>query len=30
MHTTTIWRVRLTGLLQRGTDFERVTYVMAS
>ena len=30
MHTTTIWRVQLTGLLQRGSDFDRVTYVMAS
>lgn len=30
MHTTTLWRVRLTGLLQRGSDFERVTYVMTS
>lgn len=30
MHTTTIWRVRLTGLLDRGADFDRVTYVMAS
>lgn len=30
MHTTTIWRVRLTGLIQRGADFEQVSYVMAS
>lgn len=30
MHTTTIWRVQLTGLLQRGADFDRVTYAMAS
>ena len=30
MHTTTIWRVRLTGLLQKGSDFDRVSYVMAS
>lgn len=30
MHTTTTWRVRLTGLLQRGTDFERVSFVMAA
>lgn len=30
MHTTTIWRIRLTGLLQRGSDFERVSYVMAA
>ena len=30
MHTTTTWRVKLTGILQRGSDFDRVTYVMAS
>lgn len=30
LHTSTIWRVRLTGLIQRGTDFERVSYVLAS
>jgi hypothetical protein len=29
MHTTTSWRVRLTGILQRGTDFDRVGFVMA-
>ena len=30
MHTTTVWRIRLTGLIHRGSDFERVTYVMAT
>ena len=29
MHTTTTWQIRLTGLLQRGADFERVGFVMA-
>lgn len=29
MYTTTTWRVRLTGLLQRGPDFDRVSFVMA-
>ena len=29
MHTTTIWRIQLKSLLQRGFDFDRVTYVMA-
>lgn len=29
MHTTTTWQVRMTGLLQRGSDFERVGFVMA-
>ena len=29
MHTTTTWRIRLTGVLQRGEDFDRVLYVMA-
>lgn len=29
MHTSTTWRVRLNGVFQRGTDFERVGFVMA-
>lgn len=30
MFTTTTWRVRITGVLHRGSDFDRVTYVMSS
>jgi hypothetical protein len=29
MHTTTNWQVRLTGVFQRGSDFDRVGFVMA-
>jgi cyclic-di-GMP-binding protein len=30
LYTTTVWRVRLTGLIQRGSDFDRVSYVLAT
>lgn len=28
LYTSTSWRVRLTGLVQRGTDFDRASFVM--
>lgn len=28
--TTTTWRIRITGVLHRGSDFDRVTYVMST